>query len=132
MCREEKRHAMIDDYVQAMELMQKMKAHLPIPARPTGAFIQAMRENEVKVSARQYLQIDSVLYLGDEGGIGCSIQLPDKADLATIVSLTHLRVRAGHPLSQEIRAYQRERVQTLAQANRGRKPTQFTLRPRKK
>lgn len=123
---------MIDDYVQAMELVHKMKAHLPIPARPTGVFVQAMRGSEVKVSTRQYLQIDSVLYLGDEGGIGCSIQLPGKAGLVTVASLTHLRVRVSHPLSQEIRAYQRKRVQTLAQANRGRKPTQFTLRPRKK
>jgi hypothetical protein len=35
---------MIDDYAQAMELVRKMKEQLPIPARPTGAYIRAMRE----------------------------------------------------------------------------------------
>ena len=41
---------MIDDYAKAMELVRKMKAHLPIPARPTKTFIQAMRDSEIKSS----------------------------------------------------------------------------------
>lgn len=34
---------MIDDYAKAMELARKMEANLPIPARPTGGFIRAMK-----------------------------------------------------------------------------------------
>ena len=49
---------MIDDYAQAMELVRKMTAHLPIPARPTKTFIQAMRDSEIKVRSEQNLQID--------------------------------------------------------------------------
>jgi hypothetical protein len=41
---------MIDDYAKAMELVRKMEAHLPIPARPTGAYIRAMRERGVQVA----------------------------------------------------------------------------------
>lgn len=63
---------MIDDYVRAMELMRKMEAQLPIPARPTRRFIQAMRDSGIKVRPGQSLQIESVLYMGDEGGIGGS------------------------------------------------------------
>ena len=122
---------MIDNYAQAMELLDKMKAQLPIPARPTRAFRQSMRDNGMSIRAGQELLIESVLYLGDEGGIGCAIQLPEKGTV-TITSLTHIHVEANHPLAQEIHAYQAERTRKLANVNRGRKPTRFTVKPRKK
>jgi hypothetical protein len=34
---------MIDDYDKVMELVHKIEASLPIPARPTGGFIRAMK-----------------------------------------------------------------------------------------
>jgi hypothetical protein len=123
---------MIDDYAQAMELVRKMEAHLPIPARPTGAFIRAMREQGIKIARDQELQIKHVLYLGDEAGISCDVTLSRDAKEAIIVSLTHLRVRRQHPLAQEIRAYQRERTRRLAQSGEPREPSHFTVRPRKK
>jgi hypothetical protein len=123
---------MIDDYAQAMELIRKMEAHLPIPARPTGAFIRAMREQGIKIARDQELQIKHVLYLGDEAGISCDVTLSRDAKEAIIVSLTHLRVRRQHPLAQEIRAYQRERTRRLAQSGGPREPSHFTVRPRKK
>ena len=85
---------MIDDYAKAMELVRKIKAHLPIPARPTKAFIKAMRSSEIKVRSGQKLQIESVLYTGDEGGISCAIQLPGAEGTVTLASLTHIRVPA--------------------------------------
>lgn len=123
---------MIDDYAEAMELVEKMKAQLPIPARPTKAFIHAMRQNGVKVKSGQALQIDDVLYMGDEGGIGCAVLLSGKEKSVTVASLTHLRVKASHPLAEEIRAYQIERTQKLAQTNPHRQPTSFTVKPRQK
>ena len=122
----------IDDYAQAMELVRKMEAHLPIPARPTGAFIRAMREQGIKIARDQELQIKHVLYLGDEAGISCDVTLSRDAEEAIIVSLTHLRVRRQHPLAQEIRAYQRERTRRIAQSGGPREPSHFTVRPRKK
>jgi len=123
---------MIDDYAQAMELVRKMEAHLPIPARPTGACIRALREQGIKLARDQELQIKHVLYLGDEAGISCDVTLSRDAKEAIIVSLTHLRVRRQHPLAQEIRAYQRERTRRLAQSGGPREPSHFTVRPRKK
>jgi hypothetical protein len=122
---------MIDDYARAMELLEKMKAQLPIPARPTRAFRQAMRDNGMPIRSGQELLIGSVLYLGDEGGIGCAIQLPEKGTV-TITSLTHIHVEANHPLAQEIHAYQTERTRKLAQANRSRKPTRAAAKTRKR
>ena len=93
--------------------------------------MQAMRDNGMPIRSGQELLIESVLYLGDEGGIGCAIQLPEKGTV-TITSLTHIRVEANHPLAQEISAYQAERTRKLARTNRGRQPTQLTIKPRPK
>jgi len=123
---------MIDDYAEAMELVKKMKAQLPITARPTKAFIRAMRQNGIKVKSGQDLKIDDVLYMGDEGGIGCAVLLPGKEKSVTVASLTHLRVKAGHALADEIRAYQIERTRKLAQTDPHRQPPSFTVKPRQK
>ena len=123
---------MIDDYVEATELVRRMEARLPIPAHPTGAFIRAMRKNGVRVASGQELQIESVLYLGDEGGIGCAVRLSKEQKNPIIASVTHIRVKANHPLAKEIRAYQIKRVRKLALAGRQRQPTQYTIKPRRK
>lgn len=49
---------MIDDYAQAMELLEKMKAQLPIPARPTRVFRQAMRDSGMQMRLGQELLIE--------------------------------------------------------------------------
>ena len=95
-----------------MELVENMKAHLPIPARPTKELIQAMEDNENKLALGQELQIDSVLYMGDEGGIGCSISMPKDSKTALVTSITHLRIKANHPLAREIGSYQKKRIKT--------------------
>ncbi|MBC8249587.1 MAG: hypothetical protein H8E90_07900, partial [Anaerolineales bacterium] len=105
---------MIDDYDKATELMRKMEAQLPIPARPTGAFVRAMREQGIKIPGDQELQIKRVFYAGDEGGVCCDVTLSEDAEEAIIVSITHLRVPSRHPLAEEIRGYQRERTRRIA------------------
>ncbi len=125
---------MIDDYNKAMALMRKMEAQLPIPARPTEAYVRAARGQGVAISRDQAFQICSVLYLGDMGGIACALTPQRDIKEALVVSLTHLEVEANHPLSPEIRAYQVARTRGLAleSAKQGR-PTSFTIRipPRK-
>lgn len=123
---------MIDNYAEAMALVRKMEAHLPISARPTKAFVHSMRENGMTVSPNQPLQVESVLYMGDEGGIGCAVEPPGRKGTAVVTSLTHIRVDANHPLAKEIRAYQVERTRKLARTDRRRTPTQFTIKPREK
>ncbi|MBC8263174.1 MAG: hypothetical protein H8E47_03510 [Anaerolineales bacterium] len=120
----------IDDHAKATELMRKMETQLPIPARPTSAFVRAMREQGVKIPRDQELQIKRVFYAGDEGGIMCDVTLSEEAKEAIIVSITHLRVPPRHPLAKEIREYQQERTRRLAQSRGSGKPSQVTARPR--
>jgi hypothetical protein len=123
---------MIDDYTQAMELIRKMEANLPITARPTGGFIRAMKAQGFNIARDQELPIKRVFYMGDEAGISCDVTPPGMEKTPIICSLTHIRVKPSHPLAEEIRAYQRERKRRLAQAGGLREPTSFTVTPRKK
>jgi hypothetical protein len=123
---------MIDDYAKAMELMRKMEAQLPIPARSTGTFVRALREQGVKLPRDQELQIKRVFYAGDEGGICCDVTLSEDAKEAIVVSITHLRVPTRHPLAKEIREYQQERTRRLVQSGGSSQPPRLTARPRKR
>ena len=123
---------MIDHYGKALELMGKMETQLPIPVRATRMFIHSMRENGIQIKSKQDLQIESVLYMGDEGGIGCAIRVPGHEETPIVTSLTYIHIRASHPLAEEIRAYQAERTRRLARVNPHRKPTQFTVKARRK
>ena len=123
---------MIDDYAKTMDLIRRMEAHLPIPAQPTSSYIRAMRDRGVKVKGSQKLQIKKLFYTGDEGGIICDVTPLSDAKEVLLVSLTHLEIDPHHPLAREIRAYQRERTQQIAQSGRSSQPSSFTIRPRQK
>ena len=105
---------MIDNYEEAMALVRKMEAALPIPARPTKALVHGLRERAEKIKLKRNIQIEKVLYMGDEGGILCELKLPEEAKTGVVVSLTHIRVKFNHPLAREIRAYQLQRTKNLA------------------
>ena len=107
---------MIDDPTQVTALMQKMKSHLPIPAQATNALVRSLRASAVNIaSKRRSMQIEKVMYLGDEGGIGCGLKVPGQEDTAVVVSLTHLRLPSTHPLAPDVRAYQIARTKKLAE-----------------
>lgn len=120
----ESRQTQIDDYDQAMELVRKMEAHLPIPARPTSRLVRSMQERGAQLPSQ--LEIKHVLYAGDEGGISCDVTLPDGKE-AIVCSITHLQISRNHPLGSEIRAYQEERKRKLALF--GARPASYTLYP---
>lgn len=122
---------MIDNYTEVMALIEKMKAQLPMPAYPTEAVVHSLRQGNPNITTKQELQIQDILYLGDEGGIACAIYLPEK-EVMTVTSLTHLRIPASHPLAREISAYQAKRTQKLAKMQGPGKPARFTIKPRKK
>jgi hypothetical protein len=122
---------MIDNYTEAMALMEKMKDFLPITATAGTPMIQSLRQSGRKITPKQELEIQDVLYLGDEGGIACAIHLPEEHKAVTVASLTHLRISPDHPLAPEIEAYQLARSRKLASGGSG-KPARFTIRPRKK
>ncbi len=107
---------MIDKYKYTKALIKKMKGHLPILAKPTKKFIHAMRRNGIKVKPDQKLQIESVTYLGDEGGIGCCVGIL-KHGKVVVTSLTQIRVKNSHILGEDIKKYQKMRIEALTLQN---------------
>ncbi len=53
--------AVIDDYAQAMALVERMEAALPIPARPTRQLADILRSHGFAPSAHPKLEIKRVL-----------------------------------------------------------------------
>jgi len=107
---------MIDNYAQAMALVERMTASLPIPARPTRQMVDLLRGKGASLGADPKLEIKKVFYGGDEGGIMCDVTPGGVVKEAIVCSLTHLRVHPKHPLAGEIRAYQATRTRRLARA----------------
>lgn len=123
---------MIDDYPKAMALVHKMEEQLPIPVQATEELIRSTRRQGKALFRRgQPLEIKSVLYGGDEGGIMCALSPPSDS-VAVVCSLTHLIVEPGHSLAAEIHAYQEERSRKLSGTWKWHKPARYTLKPRKK
>ena len=65
---------------------------MPIPAQATNALVRNLRASAVNIASKRRMQIEKVMYLGDEGGIGCVLKVPGQEDTAVVVSLTHLRL----------------------------------------
>ena len=108
---------MIDNYATAMELMEKMKARLPIPVFPKKPLVHTLRDKRCKVTSQQMLFIKSVIYLGDEAGITCDLGIIGNSKEVVLCPLTHLSISPRHALAKEIRTYQRERTKKLERQN---------------
>ncbi len=104
---------MIDDYAEAMALVERMKANLPIPARPTAQLATLLKKEKILLGTDPHLEIKGVFYAGDEGGITCDVT-PTGSKEAVVCSVTHLRIHPKHPLARVIRAYQETRTRKLA------------------
>lgn len=120
----------IDNYIQVTELVNKMKAALPIPTYLIPKTKISLRKQGFRNNG-QSLQICDVVYMGDEAGISCQIESLENNAGVFIVSLTHLVVDPLHPLAKEIKTYQVTRKKKLTQANESQKTNSFTIRPRK-
>lgn len=103
----------IDNPDRVKVLMDKIREHLPVSVRPTPALIKLARKQELGIQRNDNLQIRSVFYLGDEGGIMCDITPDVNSREALVCSLTHLHVVGDDSLAREMRAYQQERSRKL-------------------
>lgn len=108
--------ASIDDPTVVASLLTQMEAQLPIPAHVTPEVRHMLRAQKVFIPTHRRVQIEHVLYAGDEGGIVCGLAFPGSSREAVVISLTHLRIATAHPLANAIRAYQRARVQKLSRS----------------
>ena len=105
---------MIDDYAQAITLVEAMKQQVPFPVLPTKSLLKLIRSKDIKISINDEISVGSVFYSDDEGGIMCGLELPQNTEAAFVVSLTHLKVKKNHPLAKEINAYQKKRIKGLS------------------
>lgn len=100
--------------VTNVSLIEEMKERLPIPVHPSPGLCQVLQSNGVEASPDTELMVMVVIDSGEKlYGITCHVvdkagQI-DEDEEAFVVSLTHLRVKEGHPLSQKIKAYQKKR-----------------------
>src|SRR5271157_5458466 len=99
---------MIDDRTQVTALMQKMKAHLPIPAQATNALVRSLRASAVNIASKRRMQIEKVMYLGDEGGIGCGLKVPGQED--TAVGVAYASPPSEYPPARTRLHFPRSRV----------------------
>lgn len=107
----------VDDYKVAIALTEKIKEYLPVTVRPTKELSKLLKKQGVDLANQQAMVVDDVFYMGDEGGISCSIESEESSDKAHIVSITHLVIDPDHPLAPEIQSYQRQRIRALKLQN---------------
>ena len=109
----------IDDYAQAIELTEKLKASLPLQVRPTQQMAKGLKAQGKALDPDREYTVDSVLYSGDMGGITCTLKADPEGKEVFAVSITHLSVDPEHPLAAELKAYQSRRTRRLAIQDRG-------------
>ena len=127
---EEVDQSLSNDFQKDMDLIAKIKTELPLTARPNSETRNLLSKQGI-VYTRE-VEIEEVVYLGDEGGISCQLRPSEKSGPLIVVSLTHLFVDPSHPLSADIMAYQIERMQKLKQTNPSQKSGSFTISPKRK
>ena len=105
---------MIDNSKQVAALILKLKTHLPIPAKPTDILIRQLVTKSLNISPDSQIEVTDVMYMGDEGGICCTLKVINQEEVAFVVSITHLRFLKTNPFLRDIRAYQTLRIKKLA------------------
>ena len=99
-----------------MELIEEMESYLPIPVYPAKELHQLLRKQGKDMDINTELKITKVFDSGDAGGIVCSIL--EENDQVFIVSLTHIKVKSNHPLSERILDYQKQRIKSISRSRR--------------
>lgn len=102
----------IDNEKEVRALIAALNEHLPLQAYATPSLVKAVRPKWHGIKVNDAVKVDSVLYLGDEGGVACSIGSPGGKSVV-VTSITHLRIDGNHPLARNIQAYQMRRSQRL-------------------
>ena len=99
-----------------MELIEEMGSCLPIPAYPSKELLRILRKQRKDIDINTELEINAVFDSGDVGGIVCTI-IKENGQVF-IASLTHLRIKPCHPLSDKILAYQKQRIKRISKPGR--------------
>lgn len=93
------------------ELIDEMKSHLPIPAYAGEDLSKYLLKNGINITPETEFMITDLFESGDEGGIVCSLDLKDPK--VFVISISLLRIKPDHPLSDKISAYQKARIRSI-------------------
>ena len=104
---------MIDNPSAAMDLLDKLQAALPVPARLTPELRASLASKNTGAPVPPDGAIIALHYMGDEGGIVCRLDLGATMQNEAFVSITHLRFDPRLPIARKIAAYQKHRVKHL-------------------
>lgn len=107
---------MIDDIEKAQFLLDRLKSALPIATRISPSLMKSLSSRSPDVEIPDRCNIIDALYMGDEGGIICCLDIGGaETKNPHLVSITHLRFDRNTPLFREIDVYQRHRIKKLKQ-----------------
>ena len=112
--RSERKLKMIDDPRKTEQLLYSLEAALPLESRIGPQLAAILKDKIPNLKPLQRCQISRVFYTGDEGGIVCSLELPEAdAGEACLASITHLLFDPRLPLARPIALYQKHRVKRI-------------------
>ena len=108
-------------------IINKVKSDLPIKVYPEKEILDKLREHfeNNAIIKSTILEIHSMFYMGDEGGITCEIRTPnmntEAAKAVFLCSITHFRIKKGEPHFAILEKYRTKRIRRLSrQQNRNR------------
>jgi hypothetical protein len=108
---------MLDNPDKTRELVAVLEAAVPFEVAVMPELIDYLARQQKPVAVKPTETVSKVFYLGDMGGISCSIQ-PKDAESAVVVSITHLRVPHRLPFAAAVLEYQKHRVKKLKKQGR--------------
>ncbi|MGA0201407.1 MAG: hypothetical protein ACO3NK_20215, partial [Prochlorotrichaceae cyanobacterium] len=83
----------IDNYEEAIELVEDLKTVLPFTVYPEKRLVKQLHSQGVSVKPGQELTVSSILYIGDMGGIILNIETPKTV---CSISITHVLMPSEH------------------------------------
>ncbi len=109
---------MIDDPEKTQKLIAEMEACLPLTARLSPSLKGIIRRQVAPIIPPNQCQVVKIIYMGDEGGISCRLDLDgqDTHD-PIIVSITHLYFDRRCPIYRQIDGYQKHRIKKIRKQN---------------
>ena len=105
---------MIDDPRKTEQLLSSLEATLPLESRIGPQLAVLLKDKIPDLKPLQRCRISRVLYTGDEGGIVCSLELPEAGgDEVYLASITQLLFDPRLPLARPIALYQKHRLKRI-------------------
>ena len=106
------------------KIIDALAGQFPIKIYPERGILGKLREvfDEFDIKPNTLLEVHSMVDLREEGGIGCDIRpiglAAEDVKTAFLCSITHVRIKIGEPLYEELEKYRLKRIKKLAAQNR--------------